>query len=140
MSFTVFVRTAYSDVFMLASTDQEAPGWFLEVDDDRAGRWLRLDAMIGDSYLNWSTPDLSIWHDLRSGDPSVAARVFPNASPGAPAHPPFMVAWDVSHWIYLVDEPYRFRFVDPHGQAYEFEYQSVASSSGNGYTLGEGHR
>jgi hypothetical protein len=124
MGITVYHAHIYDDVTLLASTDPAANAWRLEVEDDQEPVWLPIDAVIMDSHLNWSTPDLTLWDALRRGEPTAIKKEFPKASPVIPAGP-FAVMWDVSDWYYTPRNPrtgknYRFRFTDPDGAEFEF--------------------
>ncbi len=129
MSLTVFRRYAYDDVALLASTDPAANAWRLEVESGEAKEWLLVDAKILDSHMNWSTPDLTLWDVLRRGEPSAIQETFPDSSPSAPAGVPFAVTWDVSDWYTWKDtrtgHGHRFRFTDPAGTVFEFQYRSL---------------
>jgi len=76
MGLTVLRRYAYDDVALLASTDPAANAWRLEVESDQAPEWLPVDAIIMDSHMNWSTPDLTLWDVLRRGEPSAIQKRF----------------------------------------------------------------
>lgn len=126
LSLTVFTRHPYSDVTLLASADPHANAWRLKVEDDQVPKWLPVEAMIMDSHLNWSTPDLTLWDVLRLGEPGTIHTVFPDAGRGIPASAPFAVMWDVSAWTNTrPGDAFRFRFTDPAGIVFDLPYQSL---------------
>lgn len=63
------------------------------------------------------------------GEPSAIQETFPDSSPSAPAGVPFAVTWDVSDWYTWKDtrtgHGHRFRFTDPAGTVFEFQYRSL---------------
>lgn len=122
----MYTRSPYDDVSLIASTSAEADRWQLEVLLDARRQHHLIKPKITDAYLNWSTPDLAMWDDLRQADEAVIRRVFPDAGPGVPAAPPFAVMWDISAW----ERGYRFRFTGPNGASYEFTYVELLRSRG----------
>lgn len=120
MGIRVHKEHAYDDVTLLASTDLEASQWTLE-ERDESSAWRPIQAVIEDSNLNWSTPDLSLWGGLCRGDADAIKRAFPEARSPSPAGVPFAVMWDVSRWVYDWSG-HRFRFTGPDGSTYEFQH------------------
>jgi len=129
MGLTVFRRYAYDDVSLLASTDPAANAWRLEVEGSQAPEWLPVDAIIMDSHMNWSTPDLTLWNVLRRGEPSAIQKTFSNSSHVVPAGVPFAVTWNLSTWYEWKNTrtggEFWFRFTDPVGTVFDFQYQSL---------------
>lgn len=129
MEFSFSYRFLYDDVALLRSTDPEANTWRLEVEGNRVEPWWRpVDAVIMDAHLNWSTPDLTLWSELREGDPTTIKRAFPIANHSVPAAVPFAVVWNISTWYYGGPNPrtgnrYRYRFTQPDRSADVFEFE-----------------
>ncbi|RHW22407.1 hypothetical protein D0Z08_31530 [Nocardioides immobilis] len=135
MGITVYQRYPYDDVFLLASTDIAANAWRLEAEGNQRRDWLSVETVIMDSHLNWSTPDLTLWDALREAKLSDVHAAFPNASRVAPASAPFAVVWDVSSWCNSQRPGHGadswFRFIDPAGAIFEFQYRSMSSERHN---------
>jgi len=129
MALTVYRRNAYDDVALLASTDLVASDWQLEVESAEAHEWGPVAAVIMDSHMNWSTPDLSRWEALRRGDPTALHETFPAASRVVPVGVPLAVMWNISSWYSWqnprAERAFRFRFTDPRGAHFEFSHNDL---------------
>ena len=141
MGLTVFMRHIYDDVALLASTDAEANSWRLEAESRHGPGWVPVASVIECANLNWSTPDLTMWDELREGDPNTIRRAFPDASRGIPVGEPLAVMWDVSSYYYNWQSPqagkgYLLRFTDPLGETFEFGHSVI--SGNDQYTFGRG--
>ena len=138
MGLTVFTKYAYDDVALLASTDAGANAWRLEAESGDGPGWVPIVSVIMCSNLNWSTPDLTMWDELRRGDPNAIRRAFPEASRVIPVGEPLAVMWDVSSY-YKWEKPgtgkgYQLRFTDPLGEAFKFGFGMIVGD--DQYTFG----
>jgi len=129
LKLTVSLHSVYDDVALMVSTDPTANEWRLEVESDPASNWLPIAAVIRESHLNRSTPDLSRWDELRRGEADVIQKAFPGSGGAAPAGAPLAVTWDLSNWSHkqhpTTGDGLWYRFTDPDGAGLTFQYQSL---------------